>query len=79
MKVWWNEEQMEQSMKMVYQMGDQVTMHIVTVHLPAMDTKLDNLYAQTTESDEHLTQDMNRLLATVTDLHTKYNEGAALL
>jgi hypothetical protein len=40
-------EQMEESMKSIQRMGDQITMHIITGHLPYIDTRLDDLHAQT--------------------------------
>ena len=78
-KAWWNSSQMEESTTLIHRMGSQVTMHIISVYLPAMDSKLGGIHDQTKRTETRLAKDMEHLLETVKDVQGGQKDGNELL
>ena len=57
-KYWRMKDRLEEGARKIDQIGNKITLHIVSVHLPQMDRKLDNLHGQTTQLELKVLQEM---------------------
>jgi hypothetical protein len=62
---WRKQEELENLLRTIEDTGTTITMHIVTVYLPRMDTKLDVLQKQNKGLESQLTQQMTELMAQI--------------
>ncbi|EFQ88036.1 hypothetical protein PTT_16248 [Pyrenophora teres f. teres 0-1] len=55
MKILLRRSHLEESMRLIQKMGDQITIHLVAEHLPTLSVKIDNLQAPSCESGPNVT------------------------
>jgi hypothetical protein len=61
------------------QSSNQIPVHIITVLLPSIDTKLDDLHKQGAQLNMQLSRDMDSLMKCVQKLHHEKNDNGVLL
>ncbi|KAJ4303181.1 hypothetical protein N0V90_002074 [Kalmusia sp. IMI 367209] len=78
-KAWWRKDELRKTMRSINQMGDQITMHIVNVLLPGIDSKLDDLRTQNTRMGSNMTGQMQDLRHIIHGLHGQNEASFTLL
>jgi hypothetical protein len=78
-KVRWRRARMEESMRLIQTMGDQITTHIIAVYLPTLNSKLGDLQMQNQESGSRIFNEMTHLQDAIQQLHSTHSNGNELM
>jgi hypothetical protein len=60
-RTWYKKDKLEESRRAMGDMGESITMHLITTHIPAINTKLDDLSDQSTHTRMALLDKMAEL------------------
>jgi hypothetical protein len=78
-KSWFMREKLEKCLQNISKIGEEVTRHIVSLDIPRMQTKLDDLSRQATVTGTELSQKMDELLSHTRQLHAGQQSNSALI
>jgi hypothetical protein len=78
-KSWFMREELEKCLQNISKMSEEVTRHIVSIDVPRMQSKLDDLSRQGKETGTELSEKMDELLNHTKQLHAGQQSNSALI
>lgn len=78
-KIWCERDRLSDQARTIDEMSNQISVHLVTVHLPRMDVKLDELRAEHADMSTQLSRDMEQLFKLLQTSHGKDQGSESML